>query len=55
VPLGRLHVQWQADLTAFRAALQGAGASQKSQDIILRAIEGMAKQIGELEASVQAS
>ena len=55
LPLGRLHVQWEADLTAFRSALQGAGVSQKSQDIVLPAIEGMAQQIAELEARVQAS
>ena len=55
LPLGRLHVQWEADLTAFRSALLGAGVSQKSQDMILPGIEGMAQQIGRLKARLQAS
>ncbi len=53
--LGRLHLQWEADLTAFRSALLGAGVSQKSQDMVLPGIEGMAQQIGRLKARLQAS
>ena len=54
LPLGRLHAQWQADLTRFRAALQSAGVPQKSRDMVLPALERMAQQIGKLEARVQA-
>jgi hypothetical protein len=55
LPLGQLHVQWEADLTRFRAALQGAGVSQTSQDMVLTAIEGMAQRIGNLKARLQPS
>ena len=55
LPLGRLHAEWDADLAAFRSALQGAGVSQKSQDMVLAAIEGMAQQIGNLKARLQVS
>jgi len=55
LPLSRLHAQWQADLTAFGAALQGAGLPQKSCDMVLPALERMAQQIGKLGARVRAS
>jgi hypothetical protein len=55
LPLSRSHAQWQADLTRFRAALQGASLPQKSRDMVLPALERMAQQIGKLEARVQAS
>ena len=55
LPLGRLHAQWQADLTSFRAAIQGADVPQKSRDMVLPALDRMAQQIGKLAASVQAS
>jgi hypothetical protein len=32
LPLSRLHAQWQADLTRFRAAIQCASVPQKSRD-----------------------
>ena len=50
LPLSRLHARWEADLTHFRAALQGAGISPKSQDMVLPALEHMAQQIGRLKA-----
>ena len=55
LPLARLHGQWQADLTRFRAAIQDAGVPQKSRDLVLPALERMAQQISELEARVSAS
>jgi phosphoglycolate phosphatase-like HAD superfamily hydrolase len=55
LPLSRLHAQWQADLTRFRAAIQDAGVPQKSRDMVLPALERLAQQIGKLEARVQAS
>jgi len=55
LPLSRLHAQWQADLTAFGAALQGAGLPQKSCDMVLPALERMAQQIGKLGARVRAA
>ena len=55
LPLSRSHAQWQADLTRFRAALQGASVLQKSRDMVLPALERMAQQIDKLEARVQAS
>jgi hypothetical protein len=55
LPLGKLHAQWQADLTSFRAAIQGADVPQKSRDMVLPAIDRMAQQIGKLATSVQAS
>jgi hypothetical protein len=55
LPLGKLHAQWQADLTRFRAALQSAGVPPKACDMVLPAIERMARQIGELKARVQAA
>ena len=55
LPLGRLHAQWQADLTRFKAALQSAGVPQKSCDIVLPALDRMAQQIGRLVARLQAS
>ena len=55
LPLGRLHAQWQADLTRFRTAIQGAKVPQKSRDMVLPALDRMAQQIGKLAASVQAS
>jgi hypothetical protein len=55
LPLSELHAQWLADLTRFRAALQSAGVPLKARDMVLPAIERMARQIGELEARVQAS
>jgi hypothetical protein len=55
LPLGRLHAQWQADLTRFRAAIQGADVPQKSRDMVLPVLDRMAQQIGKLAASVQAS
>jgi hypothetical protein len=53
--LYRLHAQWEADLAGFGAALQGAGVSRKSQDMILPALGRMAHQIGGLKARLQAS
>jgi hypothetical protein len=55
LPLGRLHVQWEADLAAFRSALLRAGVSQTSQDMVLPAIERMAQQLDQLQARPQAS
>jgi hypothetical protein len=55
LPPGRLHAQWQADLTRFRAAIQGADVPEKSRDMVLPALDRMAQQIGKLAASVQAS
>ena len=54
LPLSRLHAQWQADLTCFRAAIQCAGVPQKSHDMVLPALERMAQQIGRLKAHLQA-
>jgi hypothetical protein len=55
LPLSGLHAQWQADLTRFRAALEAASLPLKARDMVLPALERMARQIGELEARVQAS
>ena len=55
LPLNQLHAQWKADLTRFRAAIQGAGVPQKSRDMVLPALERMAQQISKLEARVQGS
>jgi hypothetical protein len=55
LPLSGIHAQWQADLTRFKAAIQGASVPQKSRDMVLPALERMAQQIGKLEARVQAS
>jgi len=55
LPLSQLHVQWEADLTRFRTALQDAGVSETSQDMVLPAIEGMAQRIGRLKGRLQAS
>ena len=55
LPLGRLHAQWRADLTRFKAALQDAGVPQTSRDMVLPALDLMAQQIGKLEARVQAA
>lgn len=55
LPLNRVHAQWQADLTRFRAAIQDASVPQKSRDMVLPALEHMAQQIGKLEASIQPS
>ena len=55
LPLGKLHAQWQADLTCFRAALQDAGIPQKSCDMVLPVLDRMAQQISKIEASLQAS
>jgi hypothetical protein len=55
LPLGRLHAQWQADLTRFKAALQDAGVPQKSRDMVLPALDLTAQQIGKLAARVQAA
>ena len=55
LPLSRLHAQWQADLTRFKAALQDAGVPQTSHDMILPALDLMAQQIGKLEARVRAA
>jgi hypothetical protein len=55
LPLSRLHTQWEANLTRFRAAIQSAGVPQKSRDMILPALERMARQIGELKARVRVS
>jgi hypothetical protein len=54
-PLSELRTQWQADLTRFRAALQSAGVTRQAREMVLPALERMARQIGELEARVQAS
>lgn len=54
LPLGRLHTQWQANLTRFRAAFQDAAIPQASRDILLPALDHMAHQIAELEARVRA-
>jgi hypothetical protein len=54
-PLSGLHAQWQAGLTRFRAALQSAGVPLKARDMVLPALDRMARQIGELKARVQAS
>ena len=44
--------EWEADLTRFRAALQSAGVPPKACDMVLPAIERMARQIGRLKARV---
>jgi len=49
LPLGRLHAQWEADLTRFRAAIQCAGVPGKSRDMVLPALDRMAQQIGGLK------
>jgi hypothetical protein len=55
LPLSGLHAQWQADLTCFRAALQSAGVPLKARDMVLPALERMARHIGELKARIQAA
>ena len=55
LPTSKLHAQWQADLTRFRAAIQCASVPQKSRDMVLPALEHMAQQISKLEARVQGS
>lgn len=55
LPLCRLHAVWDANMTRFMAALQGAGIPQKSRDIILPALARMAQQLGRLKAGVQAT
>lgn len=55
LPLARLRAQWQADLTRFRVAIQGADVPQKARDIMLPALERMAQQIGKLAASIPQS
>ncbi|MGD0108629.1 MAG: hypothetical protein ABSC06_32000 [Rhodopila sp.] len=55
VPLNRLHAEWQADLTRFRAAIESADLPQTSRDMVLPVIERMAQQIAQLESHVQAS
>jgi hypothetical protein len=53
--VGRLHAEWEADLTRFTAALPGACVPQKSRDMILPLLERTAQQIGRLKARLQAS
>jgi hypothetical protein len=55
LPLSKLHTQWEADLTRFRAAIQCAGVPRKSRDMVLPILERMAQQIGRLKARLQAS
>jgi hypothetical protein len=55
LPLSRLHAQWEADLTRFRAAIRRAGVPRTSRDMVLPALERMAQQIGGLKARLQAS
>jgi hypothetical protein len=55
VSLNGLHAQWQADLARFRTAIESAGVPRQSRDMVLPALERMARQIGELKARVQAS
>ena len=54
LPLSRLHAEWQADLTRFRAAVQDDAVPQASRDLVLPVLERMAHQIGQLEARLQA-
>jgi hypothetical protein len=55
LPINGLHAQWQADLTRFGAALESADVPPQARDMVLPALERMARQIGELKARVQAS
>jgi len=55
LPLSRLHAQWEADLTRFRAAIQSASVPRKSRDMVLPILERMARQIGGLKARLRAS
>lgn len=55
LPLSKLHVQWQTDLTRFRAAIQCTGVPQKSRDIVLPILERMAQQIAKLQARIPTS
>ena len=54
LPLSRLHAQWQADLTRFRAAVQDDAVPQASRDLVLPVLERIAHQIGQLGARLQA-
>lgn len=54
LPLSRLHAEWQADLTRFRAAVRADAVPQASRDLVLPVLERMAHQIGQLEARLQA-
>jgi hypothetical protein len=53
-PLIELRADWEADLRRFKAALQPAGVPQKSHEIILPALDRIARRIVELEGRVQA-
>jgi hypothetical protein len=53
-PLIELRTHWEADLSRFKAELQSAGVPQKSREIILPALDRMARRIVELEGRVQA-
>jgi hypothetical protein len=53
-PLIALHTDWEADLSRFKAALQPAGVPQKSQGIILSALDHIARRMAEIEGRIQA-
>jgi hypothetical protein len=55
LPISGLHAQWQADLTRFTATLESANVPRQSRDMVLPALERMARQIGELKARLQVS
>jgi hypothetical protein len=52
--LNGLHAQWEADLTRFKEAFLSAGVPSKARDIVLPALERMARQVGELAVRVRA-
>ena len=49
-----VHRQWSAALTRFKAALQVPTVPQKSRDMIMPTLEGMAQRIAQLEGRTQA-
>ena len=53
-PLIELRADWEADLRRFKATLQPAGVPQKSREIILPALDRIARRIVELEGRIQA-
>jgi hypothetical protein len=55
LPLKRRHAQWKADLIRFRVMIQAASIPQKSREILLPMLHGIAQRIETIKARAEGS
>jgi hypothetical protein len=54
-PHGRRYAEWEADLARFTATMQSSTIPQRSRDLVLQALHGIARRVVELKARAEQS